>query len=426
MVSITEGKLHEQKPMFTNDVHQGVKDLYELRDLFHERNAPEEWGKKWTVVQEACDELCEKLRQSVEAAKGDDKAEFLFLLGKALNVMQEPSEEAVEVLERAVKLNSSLWEAWNELGELHFKRGKITNAQSCFIGGLNYHQNKVSHRNLSMVNRHIAYITVDPAEKLKLFQQSLQAAKDSVRLDVKDGLSWLILGNAHLAMYFEVSRDPSHLKQAQNGYSQAAKDPVQLGNPDLWAHQGLLHRFQGNYEEAVAELQRAKDLEPSNDGMVNNYKSFVEMLQKCTEFQSKQGKLKNKKIEQIVSSIKPSEGSGSIKNLVEGKDVNVVSLSTLGFIPKEETVPQTYTVIDSEKTCAILGLYNASTDLVRMDTKVEITEPDFRSYNFEHCGERFAFEMFHVHLPHAKLRINGKTLHKDAFVAANMGSTLTQ
>ena len=48
----------------------------------------------------------------------------------------EHSPEAESLLSKAVKLDPAMVEAWNELGEAHWKRGDIDTAKTCFEGAV--------------------------------------------------------------------------------------------------------------------------------------------------------------------------------------------------------------------------------------------------------------------------------------------------
>lgn len=69
------------------------------------------------------------------------KAQVLMLTGKALNVTPDYSPKAEELLSKAVKLEPKLVEAWNQLGEVYWKKGDIASAHTCFSGALTH----VSH-----------------------------------------------------------------------------------------------------------------------------------------------------------------------------------------------------------------------------------------------------------------------------------------
>lgn len=60
------------------------------------------------------------------------------LKGKALNVTPEYSPQAEVLLSKAVKLEPELVEAWNQLGEVHWKKGDVAAAHTCFSGALTH------------------------------------------------------------------------------------------------------------------------------------------------------------------------------------------------------------------------------------------------------------------------------------------------
>lgn len=66
------------------------------------------------------------------------KAQVLMLTGKALNVTPDYSPRAEELLSKAVKLEPKLVEAWNQLGEVYWKKGDIAAAHTCFSGALTH------------------------------------------------------------------------------------------------------------------------------------------------------------------------------------------------------------------------------------------------------------------------------------------------
>ncbi|KAH3772728.1 hypothetical protein DPMN_174072 [Dreissena polymorpha] len=60
------------------------------------------------------------------------------LLGRILNVMPDYDAIAYGHLSKAVKLDPKLVDAWNQLGELYWKKGDINNAKNCFTGALTH------------------------------------------------------------------------------------------------------------------------------------------------------------------------------------------------------------------------------------------------------------------------------------------------
>lgn len=83
-------------------------------------------------------------------------------------------------------------------------------------------RNKVSLRNLSMVMRQEAAATNE--DRIRNIQEGVEYAKESVRLDTSDGVSWAILGNAYLSSYFLIGQNPSVLRLCMSAYAQAVSD----------------------------------------------------------------------------------------------------------------------------------------------------------------------------------------------------------
>lgn len=61
---------------------------------------------------------------------------FFYLRGQTLNVLSAYDQHAEDCLSKAVKLDPSLIEAWNELGESYWKNRNIEAAANCFTGAI--------------------------------------------------------------------------------------------------------------------------------------------------------------------------------------------------------------------------------------------------------------------------------------------------
>lgn len=64
------------------------------------------------------------------------RAQCYYLLGRALNIHPAFNPEAEEALSKAIKLDPSLVNAWNELGECFWKKNDMEEAKNCFNGAL--------------------------------------------------------------------------------------------------------------------------------------------------------------------------------------------------------------------------------------------------------------------------------------------------
>lgn len=62
---------------------------------------------------------------------------------------------------------------------------------------------------------------INKEERIKNIEKGVTLAKEAVQLDPQDGLSWAVLGNAHLSSFFVISQNPKILKQCISAYVQA-------------------------------------------------------------------------------------------------------------------------------------------------------------------------------------------------------------
>lgn len=124
-----------------------------------------------------------------------------------LNVKLAYNAKSEENLSRAVKLNPSHVDAWNELGDCLWKKHDLLGARNCFESALQkvltifkvltyiFHlffsfkvKNKISLRNLSIILRQL-YKNEKNEIGLDIIKQSFDLAKDAVDLDPNDGVS---------------------------------------------------------------------------------------------------------------------------------------------------------------------------------------------------------------------------------------------
>ena len=87
----------------------------------------------------------------LDQADKNSKAFYLYLRARALNVLPEVDPVAEESLSKALKLNPALIEAWNELGECLWKKGKVRDAKNCF-------ENALKHVSISPVCQYFQFI----------------------------------------------------------------------------------------------------------------------------------------------------------------------------------------------------------------------------------------------------------------------------
>ncbi|XP_066903866.1 tetratricopeptide repeat protein 5 isoform X2 [Halyomorpha halys] len=173
------------------------------------------------------------------ADAAEDKGKYFFLLGKMYNCCIKFRTKALDALCKAVKLDPDAIEAWNELGECYWYHVNIEMAKQCFERALAKSENKISLRNLSVVVRKQGLSMPTDAEKHKCFEDAADFAKRSVKLDPTDGVSWSILGNAYLALFFGVSSEYQLALQAIAAYKQAEKNLEVIDNFEIFYNKGI-------------------------------------------------------------------------------------------------------------------------------------------------------------------------------------------
>lgn len=110
----------EVKPILQK-LQELVDQLYSFRDCYFETHSVEDAGRKQQDVRKEMEKTLQQMEEVVGSVQG--KAQVLMLTGKALNVTPDYSPKAEELLSKAVKLEPKLVEAWNQLGEVYWKKG---------------------------------------------------------------------------------------------------------------------------------------------------------------------------------------------------------------------------------------------------------------------------------------------------------------
>lgn len=369
-----------------------VDELYSFRDLYLEKNPVAQAARKPSDVAQKMEETLEFVNGNQTVLKS--KAEYFMLKGKCLNVKSQFDEEAQEAMSRAVKLDPKQVEAWNILGECFWKKGDIDSAKNCFTGALQHSTNKVSLRSLSMVLRQLGS---SGEEKLRHINDSVVNAREAVNLDITDGTSWYILGNAYLAQFFGGTQSEQALQLCLKAYTQAEKDPVAKNNADLHYNRSMCYLYQSEFEAALSSFVTASQLDPFWDYPVAKAKMLQGYLQSTnTMLATRCGLLGKTKLNKIVASISEQGlgpfGGGSYTSPL-GKSINlkckhleelskgsnpgvVINGKVVGSLSTDPSVPYTFFLVDAKQCCVAVCLYNVATSYgVKTADSIAIPEP---------------------------------------------------
>ena len=128
-----------------------------------------------------------------------------------------------------------------------------------------------------------------------------------------------MLGNAHLAQFFQLKHDPADLSKALKAYRRAMPvEAKKVGgangngdanmdtNPDLFFNRATVHKYLENYDEAIADFRAAAALDPELPAanMITYIERSCEKIQKHVESRCR---LKAKRLAAISGSILGSQ-----------------------------------------------------------------------------------------------------------------------
>lgn len=417
-----------------------VGQLYTFRDHFFEAHSLSEARGKTDQLKQKKEDLLEVFKNDEVKAVEEDRAGFLYLKGRTLNITGEYSAEAEVLLGKAVKLRPDMVEAWNELGECYMMKQDWATARTCFEGALQHRKNKVSLRNLSMTLRQVSAATQE--ERIGNVELGLTRGKEAVSLDTVDGTSWSLLGNAYLSHFFQVSQNPKTLKQAMSSYHQAEKDVVSKNSPELHYNKGIALKYEEEFSLALHSFAQATALDPTWRDPAGQERVLVKYLEDIVGLIKHKGKLKAKKLTQLVESIDekqlgPYKGGSYLHHngtkvplrllpfsqLQPGLNSETVVLGrVICSVHTENTVPFTFCLVDKESRCLAVTLYNLSPGKgVIIGDSVAISEPYFTRVDMSYNDRQYNFDLIRVESP-LVLVINGKKGGKEMLAGVAMSS----
>ncbi|XP_017291643.1 tetratricopeptide repeat protein 5 [Kryptolebias marmoratus] len=402
-----------------------VDELYNFRDCYFETHGVDEAGRKQSDVAREMERTLKKLEDNEERFR--HRAEFLLQKGRCLNVTPDFSGAAEECLSRAVKLEPGLVEAWNTLGEQYWKKGDLVGAKNCFTGALQQNKNKVSLRSLSMVLRQLP--AADNDEKGKCVLESVDMARQAVQLDVTDGTSWYILGNAYLSMFFTCGQNPHFSQQALSAYAKAEKaDKIAPCIPELHFNRANLFQYEEMFGCALGGHSRAAELDPGWEEPRERERQLLEYLERVTDLVQSKGKVKARRLRTMLSDLNTSalgpcsspqfrSLSGRVgsltpqplSSLTHGQTTGAAALGKVVFsLAPEGRMAFTFGMVDGEETCMLVMVYNTADSWgVLIGDSVVIPEPHVKRHSITHKNKSFDFKSIRVDSP-LLLIVNGK------------------
>jgi len=81
-------------------------------------------------------------------------------------------------------------------------------------------------------------------ERKARFTESINKAKEALKLDINDGKSWGILGSAYLNSFLGNPFYPKAMNRSLSAYQKAIKDPIANTDPDLHYNYGIALQYE--------------------------------------------------------------------------------------------------------------------------------------------------------------------------------------
>ena len=275
----------------------------------------------------------------------DDKVRAYYIFGKALDAKEGYNKLSEKFLSKAVKLAPNDVDTWNALANCFWKKGDLQQAVQCFQSALSHKENAHSLRELSILRRQLGGSNDEMVQNMI---SSLSEAKKAISLNVTDTKSWYVLGNAHLAQFFQMKHNPDDLSKALKAYqralgnstrkekekekggsseeSEAGEEGAKVGatvmgatastiNPDLYFNRATVHKYLENYDQAINDFKKSREIDPELPA--TNMIAYIE--RSCLKIQKliqSQCRLKPKKLNALAGSILTSNQHRNVEQSI--------------------------------------------------------------------------------------------------------------
>jgi len=268
-------------------------------------------------------------------------------------------------------------------------------------------------------------------EVLANTKTSIVKAKEAVALDVSDGDSWYVLGNAHLAHFFLIGTF-SNIKELHTtlaAFKQAEKTIYGLNKMDMYFNRSTVHRYLEDYGSAIKDLSLALAMDPDWSSPKVAINAVVEMLTKIKVNIDKKGNLKPKKIRQMVQNLPKKDTKidnlfvTSVTQLEIGENVGKVVVGVIvSLICNPAGIPVTIVMIDSEENSVAVSIYNIVPDALNIGNQLTLLNPKLKQIKLEREEQVTQYNTIVVDIP-SHLKINGKDIQQENLIKTSISIT---
>jgi tetratricopeptide (TPR) repeat protein len=334
---------------------------------------------------------------------------------------------AENCLTKAIKLEPRLWTGWLALGEVFWATRDFDSAKNCFEQVIQHRsdvpQSLVTRalRQLSMVLRQLG---ATETARRNNSTEAVKHATEAVSLDVRDGVSWYVLGNAHLTHFFAhtgLRANTTELRQALAAYKQAEARVQGETKVDLLYNRAEVYRYLAEYGQSIEGYTQVKALDPYWDMPKLRIQSVLDTCHKIQSFISQKGNFKPKRLKELSSKL--TAGNCALKDLQHGDNPNKqLQVVVCGFVPSETNIPYHVLVVDLDSEFTALALYNVDPLAIKFEDVLLLTAPHMSTIEVPNIDTTVApihFSSLVLKSP-LDLLINGKHISAREFSAAEV------
>lgn len=394
-----------------------MDSIEQLRGMFSELLQDEARGayssELATAVVEAVDAI-----PLIEQLPKAQKAELFYIKGRALAMKGTYERRAEEALSKSIKLEPTRVEAWIWLGEIFYLKKDYVQAKRCLEGSISQcGPTKEALRKLSMVVRFLG----EAKDRATNVKESVELARQALKLDLNDGYSWYILGNAQLTQFFVNEPTWEAVSKALTSYTKA-ETLSPAANPDLHYNRAMAYKYLERYQEAYVDLRKAHSIDSSLNANVEA-DTITRRVSTIVGKISNKCHVKPKKLHGLIRAIPMENLSEAFAEDLVSVPLNacaigankgrVVSCRVMGLISTSlAEVPTIFIAADCTNEFFALSVYNLNEESVqhlRLNSHVCIKAPLLQRVTLATPENDWSYLCISVSDPNA-IRVDGRTI----------------
>ncbi|KAF1769252.1 hypothetical protein GCK72_001068 [Caenorhabditis remanei] len=356
------------------EVYKDELEMYKRRYFLNNPTSTKE-EESLAVIRKAEEYIQNTLPSLVNQNRAYDTNQKAFLLseaGKLYNVLEEYSETAEKMLSKAVRMNPKNADTWHELGQCVMKRLDLEFAQSCFTIALGITRTAPILTSLAVAMRLVALDHPEPAQT-EMRTRAMELIIEARRLDPSHGPANIAFATGLFYAFFSTAKvELQYLDKVVENYQKAAtssNSELSRTDPQVYINMATCLKFMEKYDEALESLEKAAEYDGRNELETREkLEAFVKYLVKFTDCVGKKGRMKPKRLIEMVNELKKSGGAS-----------DGFRLKIIGSVGHDETIPVALVGVDATGDVYGITIYNCLSNFgfVIGDT-VTIARPDFR------------------------------------------------